>query len=132
EVDEDGLREDLATMRRHWSLLHPDVGYEAAVVVWADADVPMSRLERLAVGPLADHDVLVMAQARAHPRAGELPACPESIGASCRTLETASPSERADVIAGIHTRAVGTCTPATRAFQATVGVPLREHASALH
>ena len=90
-ADAAALGTDLATLRRHWSLVEPTTAYPAVIHVWASREVTLAALrERLSAA--ADHRIVVLAVDRA-PRAAA-PRCPPSLGDTCARLPRLAARQR--------------------------------------
>ncbi len=74
------LAQDLDTLRRNWSILHPRDPHRARIHVWADASLTLGRLHTALEGSY-DHEAVLLILDEQH--ATPSVPCPPSLGALC-------------------------------------------------
>lgn len=116
ELTEQQLSEDIATLARSWSILHPREAFPGRVAVWAHARMPIARLVALAAGPLRGLHLDVLALGPV-PHVAQAPPCPTSLGALCAQPQGGR-TEAARSVAHAMASAVGDCRPVIEGFAA--------------
>lgn len=130
ELTEQQLSEDLATLARNWSILHPREAFPRRVAIWADVRTPIARLVALAAGPLRGLHLDVLAVGPVPSHIADAPPCPASLGGLCARPQGGN-AEAARSVARAMANAVGDCRPLIEGFAALSNLTAGDRSAAM-